>query len=69
MSIGIHPARQSVSHFNVLHVSIDGVQAAGRHNEIMIAADPMTQEAAIPPPKVAKSISQASILIGHVIYF
>ena len=36
----------------LLHLSNDGVQASGRHNEIFIALDPISQHAFVPPPKV-----------------
>ena len=36
----------------MLHMSIDGVQAAGRHNDIYLALDLRSDEATIPSRKV-----------------
>ena len=43
--------RKTFKDVNVLHICVDGITAAGRHNDIFIALDPSSQTGTIPPIK------------------
>ena len=46
-------AREHFAGVQILHLSIDGVQASTRHNEIFLATDPSTHKVAVPPFQAA----------------